>query len=73
MTTCIARLLWPKGGKYWIYAYLFAKADRANIEDDELAAFKKLAKEYGKATEAGIANAVQLKELVEICHDCKDC
>jgi hypothetical protein len=25
-----------KGGRYWIYAYLFAKQDRANIEDDEL-------------------------------------
>lgn len=60
-----------KGGKYWIYAFLFAKADRANIDDDELVAFKKLAKEYAKATDDGIANAVQLKELVEICHDCK--
>ncbi|KRB85160.1 addiction module toxin RelE [Noviherbaspirillum sp. Root189] len=60
-----------KGGKYWIYAYLFAKADRENIDDDELAGFKKLAKDYAKATEAGIAAAVTLKELVEICHDCK--
>jgi hypothetical protein len=32
-----------KGGRYWIYAYLFAKQDRANIEDDELAGFRQLA------------------------------
>ncbi|GEC17593.1 hypothetical protein J2S34_002286 [Nitrobacter winogradskyi] len=26
-----------EGRKYWIYTYLFAKKDRENIEDDELA------------------------------------
>ena len=32
-----------KGGRYWVFAYLFAKKDRANIDLDELADFKKLA------------------------------
>jgi hypothetical protein len=25
-----------RGRRYWVYAYLFAKKDRANINDDEL-------------------------------------
>jgi hypothetical protein len=29
-------IILAKGGRFWIYAYLFAKKDRANIEDDEL-------------------------------------
>ena len=32
-----------KGGKYWIYTYLFAKKDRSNIDADELKEFKKAA------------------------------
>lgn len=32
-----------KGGRHWVFAYLFAKKDRANIDADELAAFRKLA------------------------------
>lgn len=32
-----------KGGKYWVYAYLFAKKDRDNIDDNELDGFRKLA------------------------------
>ncbi|MGB8481812.1 MAG: type II toxin-antitoxin system RelE/ParE family toxin [Acidobacteriaceae bacterium] len=58
-----------KGGRYWIYAYLFAKQDRANIEDDELAAFRQLAILYARKTAADIAREMQFKELVEICHD----
>lgn len=58
-----------KGGRYWIYAYLFAKQDRANIQDDELVAFRQLAVLYARKTAADIAREMQLKELVEICHD----
>jgi hypothetical protein len=39
-----------KGGKYWIYTYLFAKKDRGNIDIDELAEFKKLAALYSRQT-----------------------
>lgn len=35
-----------KGGRIWVYEYLFAKKDRDNIEDGELAAFRLLAKGY---------------------------
>lgn len=57
-----------KGGRYWVYAYLFAKKDRANIGDDELADFRALADLYAQKTDADIAKELQLKEVVEICH-----
>ena len=60
-----------KGRKYWVYAYLFAKKDRANIEDDELAAFRELADLYAKKTEAEIEKELETKELLEICHEDK--
>ena len=31
-----------RAGCYWVYEYLFAKQDRANIEDHELADYRKL-------------------------------
>jgi len=60
-----------KGGKSWVYAYLFAKKDRANIEDDELAAFRALADLYAKKTEADIDRELKTRELREICHENK--
>lgn len=62
-------IILAKFGKHWIYAYLYAKKDRENITQDELAAFKKLAKDYGSANEQVIAALLQDKELLEICHD----
>ena len=50
-------------------AYLYAKKDRENIAPDELAAFKKLAKDYGSASDARIAALLNDEELLEICHD----
>jgi hypothetical protein len=58
-----------KAGRHWIYAYLYAKKDRENIAPDELAAFKKLAKDYGRASDARIAALLNDEELLEICHD----
>ena len=60
-----------KGGKYWVYAYLFAKKDRANIEDDELAAFRDLADLYAKKTDEETQRELESKELLEICHEDK--
>lgn len=60
-----------KGGRYWVYEYLFAKKDRANIEDDELVAFRALAKAYAGLTDVQIADLLRGKDLVEICHDDK--
>ena len=58
-----------KGGRYWVFAYLFAKKDRANITDDELDGFRALAGLYARKTDLDIAKELQLREIVEICHD----
>ena len=60
-----------KGGRYWVFEYLFAKMDRANIDDDELAAFRLLAKSYAGLTELQTTQLVNRKHFVEICHDDK--
>jgi hypothetical protein len=62
-------LILARGRQYWVYAYLFAKQDRSNIEDDELVSFRALAGLYARKTENDLAKEVQLKELVEICHE----
>lgn len=58
-----------KGGRYWVYAYLFAKNDRANIDEDELLGFRELAGLFAKKTDADIMREIEYKELTEICHD----
>lgn len=60
-----------KGGRYWVYEYLFAKKDRDNIGDDELAAFRLLAKGYASITEKQAAQLVKDKQFLEICRDDK--
>ena len=62
-------IILAKGGDYWIYAYLFAKKDRANIEDDELAEFRKLAQLYSQQTAATLNKAINNSDLIEICHE----
>lgn len=57
-----------KGGRYWIYEYLFAKKDRPNIEDNELEDFRTLAKGYAALNEAQITQLLANKDLTEICH-----
>lgn len=57
-----------KGRRNWIYVFLFQKADRDNIEDDELTAFRLLAATYGKMTASEFAAAIDSEELVEICN-----
>ena len=58
-----------KGGKYWVYAYLFAKKDRENIDEKELADFRDLADLYANKTDADIQKELNGKKLEEICND----
>lgn len=58
-----------KGGLRWIYEYIFAKKDRANIEDDELTGFRRLAKAYSELTELQLSRLLDDKNLTEICND----
>jgi hypothetical protein len=55
-------------GRHWVYEYLFAKQDRDNIEDDELADFRRLAKGYANLTKEQIVMLVENKSWTEICH-----
>ncbi len=64
-------IILPRGRAYWVYAYLFGKKDRANIENDELHAFRELADLYAAKTDKDIAKTLAVKELVEICHEQK--
>lgn len=64
-------ILLAKGGNYWIFEYLFAKKDRANIESDELHAFRLLANSYATLTELQLRQLMINGDFVEICHDDK--
>jgi hypothetical protein len=58
-----------KGRRHWVFAYLFAKKDRANIDDDELADFKKLAQAYDRMTDSELASALRQGDLLELCDE----
>jgi len=62
-------IILAKGGRNWVYEYLFAKKDRDNIEDDELADFRVLAKAYAGLSEVQMAQLLKDQDLMEICHD----
>ena len=64
-------IILAKGGKYWIYEYLFAKKDRANIDGDELLAFRLLANSYAGLTELQVSQLLVNGYFVEICRDNK--
>ncbi len=61
-------IILAKGGRHWVYTYLFAKKDRGNISSDELAEFKKLAALYGLQTNMAIDTAIKNGDLLEICN-----
>lgn len=62
-------IILAKGRNYWVYEYLFAKKERDNIEEDELSAFRDLAKSYARLTDDQIARLVQNRQFEEICND----
>jgi hypothetical protein len=56
-----------RGREGWVFEYLFAKRDRANIEGSELAKFRSLAKEYQGLSADQIDQLVANGAWVEIC------
>jgi hypothetical protein len=62
-------ILLAKGRLHWIYVYLFAKKDRANIDETELRAFRELAELYRRKSDDDIAKELEAGELMEICND----
>lgn len=55
-----------KGGRYWVYEYLFAKNNRANIKPDELMNFRSLARGYESLSDVQIIQLLVEEDLVEI-------
>ncbi|MEQ8509173.1 MAG: type II toxin-antitoxin system RelE/ParE family toxin [Rhodospirillaceae bacterium] len=53
---------------HWMYEYLFAKKDRANIEENELAAFRLLADSYAGLSDNQIALLFANSDITEICN-----
>jgi hypothetical protein len=60
-------IILARGGRLWVYEYLFAKKDRDNIGNDELAGFRKLAKSYETLTEQQVSQLIRDIDWVEIC------
>src|SRR4051794_39475574 len=48
-------IILAKSGRHWFCEYVFAKKDRGNIRDDELEAFRRLAKSYERLTDHQLA------------------
>jgi hypothetical protein len=61
-------IILAKTGTFWVYEYLFAKQDRANIDDDELVEFRKLTKAYGSLTPKQVNRLLQDHDWTEICN-----
>lgn len=55
-----------KSGDFWVYVYLFAKQDRANIDEDELRTFRELAGLYRRKSKADLAAELKAGVLLEI-------
>ncbi len=64
-------IILAKGKHYWVFEYLFAKKDRDNIDNNELSAFRDLAKGYAGLTDEQIALLVINRQLEEVCNDHK--
>ncbi|HEY5107387.1 MAG TPA: type II toxin-antitoxin system RelE/ParE family toxin [Caulobacteraceae bacterium] len=58
-----------RGGANWVFAYLFAKKDRANVDDAELAGFRRLAKSYEGLSDRQIGKMLSDRDFVEITDD----
>jgi hypothetical protein len=57
-----------RAGHFWVFEYLFAKQDRADIEADELADFRKLVKAYAGLSTDQVSRLLQGKDWMEICN-----
>ena len=64
-------IILARGGSYWVYEFLFAKKDLANIDDNELINFKRLAKAYEGLSEGQVNKLLKNKALVEVYHENK--
>lgn len=57
-----------RAGRLWVYEFMFAKQDMANIDSEDLVRFRKLAKTYGALPSEAINALVVDKDWLEICN-----
>jgi hypothetical protein len=62
-------IILAKGGRYWVYEYLFAKKDTANIDAQQLHDLRKIAKTYADMGNGQLTKLIISGEFMEICHD----
>lgn len=58
-----------KGGRNWVYVYLFAKQNLANIDDRDLRDFRELSDLYARKSESDMQRELLAGELKEICDE----
>jgi hypothetical protein len=61
-------IILAKAGRWWVYEYIFAKKDRDNIDSEELAQFRWLAKSYATLSAEQVQQLIDDQHFVEICH-----
>lgn len=62
-------IILAKNGENFFYTFLYAKKDQANISDDELCEFKKLAKTHGSMNEGQIQKLLDNQSYFLVCGD----
>ncbi|KAB0486144.1 hypothetical protein SAMN04490202_3153 [Pseudomonas reinekei] len=58
-----------KGGHHWVYQFLYAKPDQANISQAELIGFRKMAKTYEGLTAMQVQYLLDTKAFLEITYE----
>ncbi len=62
-------IILAKAGSFWVYEYLFAKKDRANISGGELIDYRVLAKGYASLTGHQLDELLKDRDFMEICNE----
>ena len=60
-------IILARGGAYWVYEFMFAKQDMADIDEGDLARLRILAKAYSTLDGDQVAALVADKAWTEIC------
>ena len=61
-------IILAKGRRFWVYEYLFAKKDQANITNGDLARLRKIAKGYEALTPQQLDELIDDGSWMEICN-----
>jgi hypothetical protein len=61
-------IILAKGGRHWVYEFLFAKKDRANIDESDLVKLRKIAKGYETLTDQQVNELIDEGSWMEICN-----